>query len=303
MPHTTRRTGPLLALLASAPATFGVVTPDPPRTAGRSFDLLGATTATVGFTALVFGIVQGPDLGWASPVTLAGILGSIALVGLFLLVESKSNHPLMPLHLLRNRSLVSAMGITFIFMGTFGAQYYFFTIYLQNVHGFGALRTGLAFLPSALMGVIGTRTSEKLLGRFGMRPTLLTGLLLGAAGMTLLAAAMSPTDGYPELLPGVALLSLGQGIAWTAMFVAAGTGVEGRSPGHRLGHGLNDTAGRGCCRPGGPDRRRKPEHHGYDRRRTGTRPTCRRMGRSCDRTSRRRHRPDDPPVRGPDRRR
>lgn len=212
--------------LGLAAATFGVVTPDPPRTAGRGFDLLGATTATIGFTALVFGIVQGPELGWASPVPLAGILGGIALVGLFLLVESKSNHPLMPLHLLRNRSLVSAMGITFIFMGTFGAQYYFFTVYLQNVHGFSALQTGLAFLPSALMGMIGTKTSEKLLGRFGMRPTLLTGLLLGSAGMTLLAAAMSPTGGYPELLPGVALLSLGQGIAWTAMFVAAGTGVD-----------------------------------------------------------------------------
>lgn len=211
--------------LGAAGAAFGVIVADAPRTAGRGFDLLGAFTATIGFTALVFGIVQGPELGWTNPATLAGLLGGIALVGLFLLVESRTAHPLMPLHLLRNRSLVTAMGVTFIFMGTFGAQYYFFTIYLQDVHGFGALQTGLAFLPSALIGMIGTKTSEKLLGRLGMRPTLLIGLLLGAVGMTLLAFAMSPTGGYSALLPGVALLSLGQGISWTAMFVAAGTGV------------------------------------------------------------------------------
>ncbi|GAA3765245.1 MFS transporter [Plantactinospora mayteni] len=217
--------------LGAAAAAFGVIAADAPRTAGRGFDLLGALTATIGFTTLVFGIVQGPELGWTSPATLAGLLGGIALVGLFLLVESRTAHPLMPLHLLHNRSLVTAMGITFMFMATFGSQYYFFTIYLQNVHGFNALQTGLAFLPSALIGMIGTKTSEKLLGRLGMRPTLLIGLLLGAAGMTLLAAAMSPTSGYPALLPGLALLSLGQGIAWTAMFVAAGTGVDAAQQG------------------------------------------------------------------------
>ncbi|MGI5170656.1 MFS transporter [Spirillospora sp. CA-253888] len=211
--------------LGAAAAAFSLVPKDAPRQSGRGFDLAGALTATVGFTALVLGVVQGPEAGWTSPQTLVALLGGLVLIGAFLAVEARTRRPLMPLGLLGNRSLVTAMGITFIFMGTFGAQYYFFTVYLQNVHGYSAMATGLAFLPAALTAMVGTKASERMLGRVGMRPTIVTGMVLGAAGMTLLALAMSPTGGYPALLPGVVLLSLGQGLAWTAMFAAASAGV------------------------------------------------------------------------------
>ncbi|MFF4257168.1 MFS transporter [Streptomyces sp. NPDC001663] len=217
--------------LGAAAAAFAIAPKDAPREHGRSFDLAGSLTATVGFTALVFAVVQGPEAGWTSAETIAALLAGVLFIGVFLLIETRAAHPLMPLHLFRNRSLVAAMGITFVFMGTFGAQYYFFTVYLQTVRGYGALATGLAFLPSALVGMVGTKLSEKLLGKVGVRATIITGLLLGAVGMTALALAMSPGGGYPALLPGVVLLSLGQGIAWTAMFVAAGTGVEAHHQG------------------------------------------------------------------------
>ncbi|MFE6286228.1 MFS transporter [Streptomyces sp. NPDC057877] len=217
--------------LGAAAAAFAVIPADPARERGRGFDLGGGLTATAGFTAVVFGVVQGPEEGWTSPQTLVSLLVGLALVGVFLAVEARTPHPLMPLRLLRNRSLVAAMGITFVFMGTFGAQYYFFTVYLQNVHGYGAMATGLAFLPSALTGMVGTQVSEWLLGRTGVRTTILTGLLLGAGGMTALALALSETGGYASLLPGIVLLSLGQGLSWTAMFAAAGTGVDARHQG------------------------------------------------------------------------
>ncbi|MFJ3445805.1 MFS transporter [Streptomyces sp. NPDC086081] len=212
--------------LGAAAVAWKAITPDAPRERGRGFDMTGALSATVGFTALVFGVVQGPEAGWTSVQVLTALLGGLALIGVFLAVEARTAHPLMPLRLLHNRNLVAAMGVTFIFMGTFGAQYYFFTLYLQNVHHYSAMATGLAFLPSALTGMVGTKASEKLLDRVGTRTTLLTGLLLGAAGMAVLALALSPTGGYLSLLPGVTLLSLGQGLAWTAMFAAAGTGVD-----------------------------------------------------------------------------
>ncbi|MEW2401042.1 MFS transporter [Streptomyces sp. NPDC046862] len=217
--------------LGAAAAAFSIIAKDAPRERGRSFDLTGALTATVGFTALVFGVVQGPEAGWGSAETLTALLGGALFIGLFLIVESRTAHPLMPLSLFRNRSLVAAMGVTFVFMGTFGAQYYFFTVYLQNVLHYSALTTGLAFLPSALVGMVGTKLSEKLLGKVGPRTTIITGLLVGAAGMAVLALGMSPNGGYPTLLPGVILLSLGQGIAWTAMFVAATSGVDARHQG------------------------------------------------------------------------
>jgi EmrB/QacA subfamily drug resistance transporter len=217
--------------LGAAAAAFTIIPKDASRERGRSFDLAGSLTATIGFTALVLAIVQGPQAGWTSAQTIVTLLAGVLFIGLFLLIEARSTHPLMPLRLFGNRSLVAAMGITFVFMGTFGAQYYFFTVYLQNVRGYGALATGLAFLPSALVGMIGTKASEKLLGTIGTRATIISGLLLGACGMTALALGMSPAGGYPALLPGVILLSLGQGLAWTAMFVAAGTGVDAHHQG------------------------------------------------------------------------
>ncbi|GAA0478728.1 MFS transporter [Paractinoplanes deccanensis] len=212
--------------LGAALVALRLMAADPAGVRRRRLDLPGVLTATLGFTALVFGIVQGPELGWSSPAALGAILGGIALVGVFLVIEGRTADPLMPLVLLRNRSLVTAMGVTFIFMGTFGAQYYFLTVYLQDVLGFDALRSGFAFLPSALVGLVGTKASEKLLGRIGVRSTVLLGLLTGAAGMALLAAGMSPGGGYAALTPGLVLISLGQGVTWTAMFVAAGTGVR-----------------------------------------------------------------------------
>ncbi|MFF3314354.1 MFS transporter [Streptomyces sp. NPDC003035] len=217
--------------LGAAAAAFAVIPPNGARERGRGFDLAGGLAATAGFTALVFGVVQGPEAGWTSAETLVALLAGLVLVGVFLAVEARTAHPLMPLRLLRHRSLVTAMGITFVFMGTFGAQYYFFTVYLQTVHGYSAMATGLAFLPSALTGLVGTKVSERLLGRAGVKATVLTGLLLGSAGMAALALAFSPSAGYPVLLPGVILLSLGQGLAWTAMFAAAGTGVDARHQG------------------------------------------------------------------------
>ncbi|MGW0511586.1 MFS transporter [Streptomyces olivaceoviridis] len=212
--------------LGAAAAALAIIPKDAPRERGRTFDLTGALTATIGFSALVFGVVQGPEAGWTSAETVTALLGGALFIGLFLLVESRTAHPLMPLRLFGNRSLVAAMGITFVFMGTFGAQYYFFTVYLQNVRGYSALATGLAFVPSALVGLVATKLSEKLLGRTGPRTTIVTGLLTGVAGMVALATGMSPDGGYAALLPGIVLLSLGQGLAWTAMFAAAGTGVE-----------------------------------------------------------------------------
>ncbi|WP_433211770.1 MFS transporter [Microtetraspora malaysiensis] len=217
--------------LGAAAVALGLIANDAPRERGRGFDLPGALTATAGFTTLVFGLVQGPEVGWTSGPTLTALLGGIVLIGVFVAIEARTAHPLMPLSLFGNRSLVTAMGITFIFMGTFGAQYYFFTVYLQNVHAYSAMATGLAFLPAALTGMVGTKASEKMLGRVGIRPTIVTGMLLGSAGMALLALAMSPTGGYAILLPGVILLSLGQGLAWTAMFAAAATGVAAHQQG------------------------------------------------------------------------
>lgn len=215
----------ILAAIA-IPAAFALIPRDPARRAHRRFDLPGAVTVTVGATALVFALVQGPEYGWTAP----SILASIALAAVFLLafaaIEARSQDPLMPLHLFRNASLVAGITITFLYMATFGALPYFLTVLFQSVHGFSALETGLAFLVPSLAIAAGTQLGERLATRIATRPTLVRGMLIGAVGTALMVPGAAVGAGYLAIVPGVIVSGVGQGIVWTAMWIAAASGVH-----------------------------------------------------------------------------
>lgn len=219
--------------LASAAAllAFALIPADPPVERGRSFDLPGALSVTAGVTLVVFALVRGPELGWASPVVVATATAGLAGFALFALVERRSQDPLLPPRLLANRNLASAVAIAFLFWGTFGSVLYFLTLYLQDVHGYEALETGLAFLLPTAVVVAASTLAGRVVTRCGLRPTLVGALAVGALGALLLALAMSPSGSYGALVPGLLLLSVGDGVVFTAMFIAAGTGVADREQG------------------------------------------------------------------------
>ena len=132
----------------------------------------------------------------------------------------------MPMRLFRNRSLVAGMTITFLYMGTFGALPYFLTVLFQNVQGFSALQTGLAFLVPSLAIVAGTQLGEKLATRISTKATLIAGMMLGAAGTALLVPGTGLGIPYIAIVPGLILSGIGQGIVWTGMWIAAASGVD-----------------------------------------------------------------------------
>ncbi|MES0068969.1 MFS transporter [Mesorhizobium sp. M0074] len=201
-------------------AAFAIIPRDRKRHEHRSFDLPGALTVTAGATLLVFTLVQGPEYGWGS----GAIIASAALAAFFLIaftvIEANSADPLMPLRLFHNRSLVAGMTITFLYMGTFGALPYFLTVLLQNVHGFTALQTGLAFLVPSVAIATGTQAGERLATRFSTRST-----LVGAVGTALMVSGATAESSYLALVPGLIVSGVGQGIVWTAMWIAAASGV------------------------------------------------------------------------------
>ncbi|WP_246683663.1 MFS transporter [Labrys sp. KNU-23] len=215
----------VLAALA-IPATFFVIPRDPERRERRRFDLPGAITVTMGATLLVFTLVQGPDYGWTAPSILASAVLAAFFLLAFALIEARSRDPLMPLRLFRNASLVAGMTITFLYMATFGALPYFLTVLFQNVHGFSALETGLAFLVPSLAIAAGTQFGERLATRIATRPTLIWGMLVGAVGTALMVPGASIGAGYLAIVPGVIVSGVGQGIVWTAMWIAAASGVH-----------------------------------------------------------------------------
>jgi MFS family permease len=229
---------PLIAV--AIPLAFRLLAADGERDAERRFDLPGALSATLGVTLVVFALVQGPDRGWWTPEILAPGLGGALLLVIFALVERRSPDPLLRPTLLANRNLATAAATAFMFMATFGSLLYFLSLYFQDVRGYDALHTGVAFLLPTAFVVAGSALAGQLATARGLRATLLAALATGVVGALALGLAISPDGTYAALIPGLILVSVADGVAFTATFIAAGTGVNDRE--HGVASGITSTA-------------------------------------------------------------
>ncbi|MFK0293917.1 MFS transporter [Streptomyces sp. NPDC090442] len=212
-------------------AGYFVLPRDVAPTRRRPFDLPGALLVTAGVTLVVYILVQGPVVGWTSAQILGSTALAVVLLALFALVESRSADPLMPLRLFANRNLSTATVVMFICQGGFAALLYYLTVYFQEIAGYNALQSGLAFLPLAAVAMVATRSSPRLLARVGVRSALATGQAVSAVGLGVLALGLSSSGSYLTTLPGVVVFSIGNGVTFTGMFAAAGKGVAPQEQG------------------------------------------------------------------------
>ncbi|MGP3931195.1 MFS transporter [Nonomuraea sp. KM88] len=194
-------------------------------------DYPGALSATGGVTLLVLALVQGPEIGWGSPAILSAAIVGVLLLAAFVVIQARTDEPLMPPRLLRHRNLAVGVLLTFAFAATFLPQLYFATVYFQSVHGYDALRTGAAFLVPMAGAMVGSSQGARLTARLGNRRTLLLGLALGTAGAAWFGLAMSVTGTYLAVAAGLLLVGLGQGTVYSAVFAAASVGVPGHDQG------------------------------------------------------------------------
>ncbi|WP_199821273.1 MFS transporter [Streptomyces sp. NRRL B-3229] len=190
----------------------------------RGFDLPGALLATGASTLLVFGLISGPEAGWASARTIIVLAVGLALGVGFFALEARTADPLAPSRLFGYRGLLTAILIIFVFQGAINTLHYLFFIQLQDVMGYSPLQAGLAFLPMSAVAMLG---SNKLLPlvvkRWGVRTALFTGMLGVGTAMIVLAASMSTSHSFWPLLPAVLLWGLFAGMIYPAMFMAAGS--------------------------------------------------------------------------------
>ncbi|MFJ8768777.1 MFS transporter [Streptomyces clavifer] len=198
---------------------------DPPRDRTRRFDAAGAMAATAGLTMAVFLLVYAPAWGWMRPASLAAAAVGLVFLVLFTAIERRAPDPLVPVRLFRHRGLVLATAVAALFSATFSSLPYFLTLYFQAVRGYDALVTGLCFLLPAVVVAAGTQAGPPAVARFGMRRLLVGGLAAGAVGALALVTAVSADGSYLSLVPGIVLISLAQGSAWTALWIAAASGV------------------------------------------------------------------------------
>jgi MFS family permease len=211
---------------AAVGLAFPLIELDRTRDRSRTFDLPGAVSVTGAVTSLVFGLVQGPELGWQSPTIIVALGVGLVLLAAFVLLERRSRDPLVPPRLLANPVLMMAVAIGFAFMFTFGSLLYFLSIYFQDVRGYDALGAGMAFLLPTGVVVASSALAGQAVARFGLRRTLVTALAIGAAGALALGLALAPDGSYPSLVPGLVAVSVGDGVVFTTMFIAASTGVS-----------------------------------------------------------------------------
>jgi MFS family permease len=189
----------------------------------------------------VYAIVNGNQNGWTSAETLGLLGGAVALLALFLVIESRVPSPLAPLGLFKLRTIRISNLVGVLWAASMFAWFFLSALYLQQVLGYKPLKVGLAFLPSNLiMGAFSIGLSAKLVMRFGFRKPLAVGLLLASAGLALFARA--PVDGtfVVDVLPSMILLGVGAGMAFNPVLLAAMSDVEPKDAG--LASGLVNTS-------------------------------------------------------------
>ena len=209
-------------------------------TAERRFDPLGALSVTASLVILVYAISEAPDVGWATARTIGLLALSGALLAFFLGLESRVRAPLMPLRIFRIRLLSVANAIGFLQAGGMFGMFFVLTLYMQQVLGFSALQAGLAFLATAGTAVVFAAPSQALVTSLGVKPVLITGLVLLTCGI-LWYTQISVDGTYPvDLLPGFLATGIGLPFTFIPISIAALAGVEPREAG--LASGLINTS-------------------------------------------------------------
>ena len=197
------------------------------REASHKLDLTGALLVTVSLAAAVYGVVTTATTGWGDVATLAWIVGGVAGIVLFVFWESRvATNPLVALRIFHSRAVSTANLVMFLVGGSFFAMWYFLTFYYQYILGYGAVKTGFAFLPMAVAIVGGAQLSSRLIGRFGVRHLLAAGTASATIGFLWIAmiGVHSPYE-TAILVPSV-LCAFAIGLLFTPLATAATSGVD-----------------------------------------------------------------------------
>ncbi|MFE9382674.1 MFS transporter [Streptomyces sp. NPDC007025] len=221
---------------AAVLAAVRLLPADTERSGSGRLDIPGAVLATLGVTALVYGVNQAGKHSWGDPSTLAGLgLGAAALTA-FVYAEARfAAAPLMPPRLVRLRP-IWAGNVTMLLAGAcFIPMWYFLSLYMQDVLGYGALATGIGFLPHTLVGITAARLAPVAMRRTGARALIVLSALLAAVGF-LWQSRIGEHSGYWGGLLGPAIvMSAGMGLLITPITTTVTSGVDEQDAGAASG--------------------------------------------------------------------
>jgi EmrB/QacA subfamily drug resistance transporter len=207
--------------------------------ARRRYDMLGAVTVTGALVMLVYAISQAPTVGWTAVRTLALLAASAALLAGFLVLETRAEAPLLPLRLFRLKTLAGSNAVGFLLGASFFAFIFIGTLYMQQVLGYSALKTGLAWLATSVTGLALAGPAQILVTRASAKLVMAAGMILVGAGI--LWATQVPVDGhFWANLAGPLFVAGGCTWAFIPVSIGALAGVAERDAG--VASGLMNTS-------------------------------------------------------------
>ncbi|MHB1596188.1 MAG: MFS transporter [Streptosporangiaceae bacterium] len=195
------------------------------RRTGR-FDLPGAITSTGGVALLVYGLSnastdQSGVSHWGDPKVVISLIAAAALLVAFVVIEMRSKHALLPLRVLADRSRTGAYLVMLSLATAMFGIFFFLTIFVQEVLGYSALKSGLAFLPFATLMVLMSGVSAQLVARIGPRPLMFSGTIVAAGGMFLFSRITEASSYLSGLLPAMLVTATGLGLVFVPLSLTA----------------------------------------------------------------------------------
>ena len=225
-----------LAAFALAPVLLG----ESKDTRVKTFDALGAVLVTSGLTTLVLGITQGHEWGWDSGRVIGVFALSALLLAGFVWWENRVAEPLMRFGILRTKTVLGANVAGFILGTALFSMFLMLTLYMQQVLGYSAMKTGVAYLAVAGTSIVWANVAAALVNKVGVRPLIAGGMALLAVGMFLFTQVSVGGSYASDLLPGFLIIALGMALCFVPISIAALAGVKQAEAG--IASGLINTS-------------------------------------------------------------
>lgn len=222
--------------VAFAPA----VLPESRGAVRQKFDTAGAAVLTAALLLLIYTLDEAISAGWGQPRIIGGVVGAAVLLAVFPVIERRAQAPLIPFSIFRLRALRAGNLATLFLLGCVVTVFFFASLFMQQVLGYSALKTGMSYVPLAVIVAVGAGAASGTVAKVPAKAVLTLGLVMIAGGMLLLANLPSDASYATRVLPAFLTIGLGMGLSFVPLQVAAQTGVEERQAG--LAAGLINTS-------------------------------------------------------------
>ncbi len=225
-----------LAAMALAPVLLG----ESRDLRAKSFDIPGAVLVTGGLSLAVFAITQANEYGWTSAATIGLFAAAAALLGGFVAWEQRTSDPLMSFSIFRIKTVTGANVAGFILGTALFSMFLMLTLYMQQVLGYSAMKTGVAYIAVAGTSIVWAMVAQTLVTKIGVKPVLVTGMSLLTVGLLYFTQVSVGGSYLGDLLPGFLVIAMGMAFAFVSISIAALAGVPAKDAG--LASGLINTS-------------------------------------------------------------